>query len=112
VEGGKQPYAIARVDGQPLAFAGLWEWFKRPDGTLARTFTTITTDANAVMADIHDRMPVIVEQQDWPLWLGEIKGDPWTLLRPAGDDVLRVWPVSRAVNSPRHNWAVLLERIG
>jgi putative SOS response-associated peptidase YedK len=112
VEGGKQPYAIARADGQPLAFAGLWEGFKWPDGTVARTFTIITTNANATMADIHDRMPVILEQNDWPAWLGEVENDPAMLLRPAGDDVLKIWPVSRAVNSPRNNGAELLEPVG
>jgi putative SOS response-associated peptidase YedK len=47
METGKQPYAIARQDGQPMAFAGLWERFKRPDGEITRTFTIATTSANA-----------------------------------------------------------------
>jgi putative SOS response-associated peptidase YedK len=55
VGAGKQPYAVARQDGQPLAFAGLWEGFKWPDGTILRTFVLITPEANTVMADIHDR---------------------------------------------------------
>jgi putative SOS response-associated peptidase YedK len=57
-------------------------------------------------------MPVILEQQDWPTWLGEVEGDPATLLRPAGEDVLKVWPVSKQVNSPRNNGAELLEPVG
>ena len=61
VEGGKQPYAIARIDGQPMAFAGLWEGFKWPDATVTRTFTIITTYANEVVGELHDRMPVILE---------------------------------------------------
>ena len=44
-----------------MAFAGLWEGFKWPDGTVLRTFTIITTNANAMMAELHDRMPVILE---------------------------------------------------
>lgn len=88
IEGGKQPYAIARQDEEAMAFAGLWEGFKWPDGTVLRTFTIVTTDANAMMAELHDRMPVILEPQDWPTWLGEIEGDLAALLRPAGDDVL------------------------
>ncbi len=111
IEGGKQPYAIARADGQPMALAGLWEWFRWPDGTVTRTFTIITTNANATMAELHDRMPVIIEEKDWPIWLGEVEGDPAALLRPA-DDVLKVWPISRAVNSPRNNGAELLEPVG
>jgi putative SOS response-associated peptidase YedK len=74
-----------------------------------RTFTIITTDANAMMARLHDRMPVILESHDCPTWLGEVEGDAATLLRPAADDVLKVWPVSRRVNSPRNNGAELLE---
>jgi putative SOS response-associated peptidase YedK len=111
VEGGKQPYAIARQDGQPMAFAGLWEGFKWPDGTVLRTFTIITTYANEVVGELHDRMPVILEPEDWPTWLGEVTGDPAGLLKPAGDDVLKVWPVSKQVNSPRNNGAELLEGV-
>ena len=60
VEGGKQPYAIARQDGQPMAFAGLWESFRWPDETVTRSFTILTTTPNAEMAELHDRMPVIL----------------------------------------------------
>jgi putative SOS response-associated peptidase YedK len=112
MEGGKQPYAIARTDDQPMAFAGLWEGFRWPDGSVARTFAIITTEANATMTQLHDRMPVIVEQPDWPLRLGEVEDDPARVLRPAAEDVLKVWPVSQAVNLPRHNGAVLLEAVG
>jgi putative SOS response-associated peptidase YedK len=63
VECGKQPYAISRRDDQSMAFAGLWEeGFKWTDGTVQRTFTIITTNANAMMAELHDRMPVILER--------------------------------------------------
>ena len=57
-------------------------------------------------------IPVILEQQDWPTWLGEVEGYPAALLRPIGDDVLKVWPVSKQVNSPRNNGAELLEVVG
>jgi len=105
IEGGKQPYAIARQDGRPMAFAGLWEVFKWPDGTATRTFTIITTNANDTMAQLHNRMPVILERQDWPVWLGEVAGDAASILRPAAEDVLKVWPVSRQVNSPKNDGA-------
>ena len=68
---GQQPYAIARTDGAPMAFAGLWEVWKCPDGEILRTFTILTTDANATMAALHQRMPVVLEPADWPVWLGE-----------------------------------------
>ena len=77
-----------------------------------RTLTTITTDANETVRELHDRMLVILEPQDWPTWLGEVEGDAATLLRQAGDDVLRVWSVSKQVNSQRNNCAELLEGVG
>lgn len=108
---GKQPYAFARIDGTSLVMAGLWEGWKAPDGEIRRTFTIATTAANGFMSRIHDRMPVILEPADWPAWLGEQDGDPASLLRPAGEDVLRSWPVSRDVNSPRHDRPDLLDPI-
>jgi hypothetical protein len=66
-----------------------------------RTYTIITIAANATMAELHDRMPVILEAEAWPTWLGEDGGDIPALMRLAGDQVLRLWPVSRAVNSVR-----------
>ncbi len=108
---GKQPYAIARRDGAPMAFAGLWESWRSPEGEAVRTFVILTTAANATMAALHDRMPVLVEEQDWPTWLGEVEVAPATLMRPAADDVLYVWQVSRAVNSVRNNGPELLDTI-
>jgi len=94
-----------------MGFAGLWEGFKWPDGTVARTFTIITTNANADVAALHDRMPVILDQPDWPAWLGEAEGDPTALLHPPPEGTLRTWPVSRKVNTPRNNSADLLEPV-
>ena len=56
-------------------------------------------------------MPVILEAADWPAWLGEIDADAPALMRPAADDVLNLWPVSRAVNSVRNDGANLLDQI-
>jgi putative SOS response-associated peptidase YedK len=108
---GKQPYAIARADGEPLAFAGLWEGWRDPAGQVFRTFTIITTAANAEMSRLHSRMPVVLEAAAWPMWLGEEEGAPADLLRPAADGTLRLWCVSRAVNSVRNNGADLLDAI-
>jgi putative SOS response-associated peptidase YedK len=109
---GKQPYAIARTDGAPLALAGLWEGWRGPDGETLRTFTIITTEANPDMARLHNRMPVILEATDWPAWLGEAVGVPGDLFRPAAEGVVRLWPVSRAANSVRNNGAGLLDSLG
>ena len=77
--GGKQPYAIVRTDGQPMAFAGLWEGRRPPNGEVLRTFAIITTAANATMRQLHDRMPVILEHDDWPVWLWA----RWRVIRAA-----------------------------
>jgi len=66
----------------------------------------------AIVAALPGRMPVILEPADWSAWLGEAESDPAALLRPAADDVLRVWPVGRAVNSPRNNGPELLAPVG
>ena len=100
---------MARVDGEPVAFGGIWERWKSPEGERLQTFATITTDANRLLAGIQDRMPVIIEREDWPLWLGEAEGDPASLLRPAPEDVLRVWPVGKAVGNVRNDGAELIE---
>ena len=107
---GKHPYAFARRDGAPMMFAGIWDIWHDEGGARLRTFAILTTDANALAHPVHDRMPVIVEPDGWPLWLGDVEGDPKTLLHPAGD-VLRCWPVSQRVNSPTNNDAALLEPI-
>ena len=107
---GKQPYAIGRQDCSPLAFAGVWEWWKAPGGELVRTFAILTTSANIAMRQLHERMPVILESGDWSAWLGNT-AQALELMRPAAKNVLHLWPVSRAVNSVRNNGADLLDRI-
>ncbi len=78
---------------------------------MTRSFAISTTAANAEMAELHDRMPVILEPADWLVWLGEQPGDPGSLLRPALAGTLRVWPVDRRVNTPRNNGRELLKAI-
>jgi putative SOS response-associated peptidase YedK len=68
---GKPPYAIARTDVAPRAFAGLWEgWRTPPDGETLRTVTICTTVSNADMTRLNNRMPVILERDAWSVWLG------------------------------------------
>ena len=95
-----------------MALAGLWDGWRGPDGAVVRSFAIIVTAANETMAPIHDRMPVILEAEAWPAWLGEAEGDPAALLRPAAEGVLRVWPVGRAVNALRNDGPGLLEEAG
>jgi putative SOS response-associated peptidase YedK len=106
-EGQKLPWAIARADGAPLVFAGLWEGWRGGDGTVMRTFTVVTTQANDALRPLHERMPVVLEEAAWPLWLGEAEGQAADLLRPSATE-FRVWRVSTAVNNVRNDQAELL----
>lgn len=107
----KQPYGVSLASGEPMAVAGLWEGWQHPEsGEWLRTFSVITTDANARQALLHHRMPAILPREDWPVWLGERDGDPLALLRPCPEGWLRFWPVSARVGRVSENDAGLLER--
>jgi putative SOS response-associated peptidase YedK len=95
-----------------MAFAGLWQGFRWPDGNVTRSFTIITTNASTDVAELHNRMPVTLEPEDWPAWLREAPGDPASLRHPSQAGTLRVWPVDRRVSSPKNNGPELLETIG
>jgi putative SOS response-associated peptidase YedK len=111
-EGGrKQPVLIRRRDRHPFAFAGLWESWQGPDGPL-ETNTIITTDANELLAPIHNRMPVILDAADHDAWLDAQRPGGEALLRPCPADELEAVPVSTRVNSPRNDDAALLEPEG
>lgn len=99
------PWYIHRRDGRPTAFAGLWEqWKDRETGERIVSCTIITTRANATIATIHARMPVIVERDEYDTWL-EAEGDPLRCLVPARDDLLETYRVAPRVNNPRHEGA-------
>lgn len=106
----KQPYAVALTNGAPMALAGLWEGFRAPDGTILRTFTIVTTAANPKLAALHERMPVVLHPDAWPLWLGEAAGDPAPLLATAPAEWFSAWPVGARVGNVRHDDAGLVER--
>ncbi len=112
IPSGKRPWAIARADGTTMAFAGLWDGWRGPDGTVVRTFTIITTQANEVLQPVHHRMPVVLEAEDWPAWLGESEPgiDLTTLLRPS-QAALRRWQIGSAVNFVRNDGPELLEPV-
>jgi putative SOS response-associated peptidase YedK len=104
--GPKQPFHIRRADGRPLALAGLWERWKGPDGTKLESCTVLTTAPNALLAPIHDRMPVVLPPDAWSLWLDRTVQDveriaPLLVSAPA-DEMVAV-PVSTRVNDPKHD---------
>jgi putative SOS response-associated peptidase YedK len=75
-----------------IGVAGLWEAIRWLAGSITRTYCVITTEPNSLIAPIHHRMLVMLEKADWPVWLGELPGDPALLLRPAASDVLQCRP--------------------
>jgi putative SOS response-associated peptidase YedK len=107
----KQPFAIAMKDGSPFGIAGLWEnWKDLKTGEWIRTFVIITTDANTLVADIHDRMPVILAPSDYTRWLGD-EPDPHDLIRPFPSEAMRMWPISTRVNKPENDDATILDPV-
>jgi putative SOS response-associated peptidase YedK len=110
--GTRQPYAIRRRDGQPLAFAGLWSSWRVPElPEPLRTFTIITTTPNELMAELHDRMPVILPRDAWSLWLDPQPGDVGELhglLVPSPAGELEAFAVAPLVNSTRNQGPELI----
>jgi putative SOS response-associated peptidase YedK len=96
---GKQPYYITSASGPVLTIAGLWEeWHDRVNNETIASCTMIITQANSSISAIHDRMPVILEPENIGPWLSGEAGTE--LLKPAPDDALRMWPVSKRVSKP------------
>lgn len=109
----KQPFAVCLNGGAPMALAGLWEGWRAPDGTVLRTCTIITGPANAKLAAMHHRMPIILPPADWPAWLGEAPASEaalLALLRPCPAEAVLAWPVSPRVGKVSENDAGLLAR--
>lgn len=108
----KQPYRIERIDCEPYAYAGLWSRWTDSD-TERRTCTILTTDANATVGAIHDRMPVIVPPGKESTWLSGAGTDDWrSVLGPYPDDELTAYPVSTRVNDPTTDGPTLAEAVG
>jgi putative SOS response-associated peptidase YedK len=110
----RQPYAVALADRRLMAMAGLWESWRSPTGERLRSFAIVTTAANELLAPVHDRMPVILGPENWPLWLGEAPANPARLKAllvpyPAGDMV--IWPVDRRVGNVKNNDPSLIEPV-
>jgi putative SOS response-associated peptidase YedK len=97
----KQPYYYQVKDSQLFALAGLWELWSNGEDELV-TCTIITTKANAEAAKVHHRMPVIIEPQDYNLWLGELD-ERKQLLAALPEVKLELYPVSKKVNSPKND---------
>jgi len=102
---GKVPYRIALKTGEPFAFAGIWSMVHEAQGEVHPTFAILTTDANALVAQIHTRMPVILREQDEAAWLNSrlSHDEAQALLVPLPAELLMAYAVSPQVNSPAFN---------
>jgi len=102
-ERGKQPYFVRMRDMRPFAFAGLWDRWESPDKDVIETCTILTTTANAVLAPIHDRMPVILPPAEYTRWLDPalLNTDSLApLFAPFSPEDMLAFPVSSRVNVP------------
>jgi putative SOS response-associated peptidase YedK len=110
----KQPFHIGLKHRSLFAFAGLWERWKSPAGTWLQSCAIITTTANPVMAEIHDRMPVIIDPQDYSIWLDPAIENPAVVLpylRVYPSEEMAAYPVSTRVNSSKHDDPSCRERV-
>ena len=102
----KKPFAYTMRNGGPFAFAGLWDAWRDPvSGEWLQTFAIITTTANELTGDVHDRMPVILQPRDYDRWLrrGEAHQPPIDLLRPYPAEGMSASPCNKAVGNVRNN---------
>ena len=106
----KQPYLIRLRNTELFAFAGLWSWWKNPDGDEITSYTIITTEPNSLCAKLHNRMPVILSPKHHAWWL-DPEADGADLLRPYPAHEMEAYPVSKRVGNVSNNFPALLDRI-
>jgi len=101
----KQPYRIQTTDREIFSMAGLWDRWKAPDGQTVFSFTVITQPPNALMKDIHDRMPAILTAEQEALWLSDdiSPQELVDMIEPYPDDSMKAYPVSKRVGNVRNN---------
>ena len=110
----KQPFAVGMADDELMVMAGLWEEWTSPDNERIRSCTVITCEPNEIIGTLHDRMPVILEEKDWPKWLGEEEATETelkALLVPCKSNRLKMWPVHKRVGNVRNNGRELVEPV-
>lgn len=107
--GGKQPYAIRPAGEELFGFAGIWERWQPSEGEPIESCAIITTDANRQMAPIHDRMPVILQPDDYAPYLGGDPDEAQACLRSYPDELMLAYPIGKAVNNPKNDRADLLD---
>jgi len=107
----KEPQHIGMADASLFGFAGIYERWRSDDGEVLDTCTIVTTDANALLRPVHDRMPVIVPPEHYARWLDPANADVADLIAPYPSEAMRYHPVSPRVNSVRFDDAALIEPV-
>jgi putative SOS response-associated peptidase YedK len=110
----KQPYCFEVNGGEMFAFAGLWDRWRNPQGKTIESCTILTTTPNSLLADIHDRMPVILSPDNYDIWLDPAFRDTPSvsqMLRPFDSVLMRRYPVSVRVNQVQHDDADCSEQL-
>lgn len=110
--GPKQPFFIRRRDRKPFAMAAVWDTWMQAGGSELDSCAIVTTEANETLNPVHHRMPVILDEKDWDLWLdpGATEKELLALLRPAPDDLMEAIPVSTRINRVANDDPSLQER--
>ena len=111
--GSRTPYRIELEGRRPFAMAGLWERWNDREGGVLETFAIVTTDANATVAPIHHRMPVVVPAAAYGAWLGEDAAELKTLkaiLRPYQEDDMIAYQITSRINKAAFDDSSVLER--
>ncbi len=110
----KQPWYISLKSQEPMALAGLWEYWQGRDGSEIESCAIIVTAGNELMQSIHNRMPVILPPETWDIWLDTANTNKQRLqsmLNQYPTEEMAAWPVSTRVNSPRNNGEACVGRI-
>jgi putative SOS response-associated peptidase YedK len=106
------PWNIRMKNGDPFCFAGIWDKWVTADGEIIQSFAIVTTSPNKLTEQIHDRMPVILHQDDEQRWISP-QPDPSLvkLLKPFPEELMEAWPVSTLVNSPGNDVPGMMDRV-
>lgn len=107
-EGSRLPWFVTRSDRAPMVLAGVWSVWKGADGARVAGCAVVTCAATGTMADLHARVPVVVDPENWPLWLGEEGHGAARLMRPLPEGALTACRVGVAINSNRAEGAALI----
>lgn len=110
---GKQPYRITLADAAPFVFAGIWQEPGESSDSRVPEYVIITTQASSAIADIHDRMPVILDPAAWDFWMSDTEDTEGLqdVLRPLPNDQLQSYPVSKRVNNVQNDDEQLVEPV-